>query len=135
LVGSTARDTIVWLRASTRLNDVVLVAPSRTGDAMAVASISSITVEPMRILSPRCSSCDAMRVSLTYVPLADCRSDTTQASSRAAIVQCRRDAASSSTTTSQPFKRPNEMVWPVLTATVRPTSFPDRTTNSKRIGR
>ena len=51
------------------------------------------------------------------------------------IVQCRRDAASSSTTTSQPFSRPSEMVCPVLTATVRPTSLPERTTNSNRMGR
>ena len=50
------------------------------------------------------------------------------------IVQCRRDAASSSTTRSQPFSRPSEMLCPVATCTVRPTSLPERTTKSNRMG-
>ena len=77
----------------------------------------------------------AMRFSLTKVPLADCRSATTHALSRPVIVQCRRDAASSSTTTSQPFSRPSEMLCPVATCTVRPTSLPERTTKSNRMGK
>ena len=90
----------------------------------------------------RCGSCRvlassfvAIRRSLRKVPLADCRSVTTHPSSRAVMVQWRRDAASSSTTTSQPLSRPSVMVCPVETAMVRPTSLPARTTNSKRIAR
>ena len=100
-----------------------------------MTSINSITVEPMRILSVFDNSTVEMRFSLTNVPLADCRSATTTAVSRAVMVQWRRDAASSSTTTSQPFNRPSVMVCPLLTLIVRPSSLPDRTTNSKRMGR
>ena len=132
LVGSTARCTNVWLRVSTMLNEVVLV---RTPGPGALGSSSSRTVEPMRSLSPFSSSMEAMRRSLTNVPFADCRSATTHRFSRAAIVQCRRDAASSSRTTSQPFRRPRAIVCPVLRVTVRPASLPDRTTNSNRMGR
>ena len=133
LVGSTARCTSVWLRASTMLSEAVLGVG--TPGPGALVSNSSSTAAPMRSLSPVASSVEVIRRSLTNVPFADCRSATTHRFSRAVIVQCRRDAASSSRTTSQPFKRPTTIVCPVLSVTVRPDSFSDRTTNSNRMGR
>ena len=75
-------------------------AVAASGVVAALESISSSTVEPIRSLSPLVSSTLVMRFSLTKVPLADCRSATTQARPRG-----RRSCSAAATRPRRPPRR------------------------------